>query len=265
MKRIILYQKEDLHLPEALKEALQKELQARGVELVGPENPEGAEAIVVLGGDGTLLRAAPLAYQLDIPLLGINLGRLGFLTEVSAEEAALAFSALLSGKLRVEERLIFEVEHREEKFHALNEIAVLKGPLGHMIYLAVTAEGEYLTTYYGDGLIVATPTGSTAYNLSAGGPILHPRTPALVLTPICPFMLSARPLVLPSEAEIEIRLASPSQEVHLLIDGRVNRILLPEERVKLRKAERPLKLLASPTRSYFEILRTKLGWGESKL
>jgi len=265
MKRIIIYQKEGLEIPEALKKALRKSLFEKGVEIVGPENPEGAEAIVVLGGDGTFLRATPLAYRLDLPLLGINLGRLGFLTEVSLEEAELALSALVAGKLQIEKRLLLEVEHQREVFYVLNEVAVLKGPLGRMIHLSVFAQREYLTTYYGDGLIVATPTGSTAYNLSAGGPIIHPQTSAVVLTPVCPFMLSARPLVLPSEMEIEIELASPSPEVHILLDGNLNLILEPHERFKIKKAKRFLKLLTSPTRSYFEILRTKLGWGKIKL
>ncbi len=221
--------------------------------------------MLVVGGDGTFLRAAPLAYRLDIPILGINFGKLGFLTEVQLEEAELALSNLASGKFAIEERLMFEVQFQEENFLALNEVAILKGPLGHMIHLRVLAGGEYLTTYYGDGLIVATPTGSTAYNLSAGGPILHPGAKALVLTPICPFMLSARPLVLPAEMTVEIQLVSPSREVHLVVDGGLHREIPPGGRLKVRRAERPLKLITSPTRSYFAILRDKLGWGESKV
>ncbi len=265
MRGILLYPKEGLHLPEEFRRLLRRHLEEKGIRILSPENPEGAEAVLVVGGDGTFLRAAPLAYRLNVPILGINFGKLGFLTEVQLEEAELALSLLTSGRFAIEERLMLEIHFRGETFLALNEAAILKGPLGHMIHLRVLAGEEYLTTYYGDGLIVATPTGSTAYNLSAGGPILHPGARAMVLTPICPFMLSARPLVLPAEMNLEIQLVSPSQEVHLVVDGGIYREIPPGERLRVQKAERPLKLIASPTRSYFAILRDKLGWGESKV
>ncbi|HFC97019.1 MAG TPA: NAD(+)/NADH kinase [Thermosulfurimonas dismutans] len=259
--RAILYLKEGLSLPPPLVDLLEK----MGIETVSPRRGEGADFVLVVGGDGTLLRAAPVAHQLDLPILGINYGKLGFLTEIQLEEAELALSRLLRGDLPQEERMLLRVNLKGEEFLALNEAAILKGPLGHMIHLRVRAGEEYLTTYYGDGLIAATPTGSTAYNLSAGGPILHPRTQALVLTPICPFMLSARPLVLPAETRVEIQLISPSPEVHLVVDGRINRELPAGGKVTIQRHPRPLKLLTSPTRSYFTILRDKLGWGESKI
>ncbi len=265
MKKVVLIIKEGLKLPAPLEKVLEEELSGHGIKIVGPEEAEGAQALIVLGGDGTLLHAAPLAYRLDLPLLGINLGRLGFLTEISVWEAPQALSALREGRLREEKRLVLEVKHPEGTYQALNEVAILKGPLGHMIHLRVIAQREYLTTYYGDGLIIATPTGSTAYNLSAGGPIICPETEAIVLTPICPFMLNARPLVLPASVELEVILTSPSPEVHILLDGRRNLSLAPGEPFTICRAPRPLRLLTFPTRSYFEILRNKLGWGESKV
>ncbi|QJA06389.1 NAD(+)/NADH kinase [Thermosulfurimonas marina] len=264
MKRVLLYPKEGLKLPPDLEGLLEGRFREAGIELTRKPSPP-PDLVLVIGGDGTLLRAAPLAWKLDVPILGINFGKLGFLTEVSLEEVELALERLLEGEFRTEARLMLEVRYGEETFQALNEAAILKGPLGHMIHLRVTVSGEYLTTYYGDGLLVATPTGSTAYNLSAGGPILHPATEALVLTPICPFMLSARPLVLPAETEITVQLISPSPEVHLVVDGGHHRVLGPGQSVHLRRSERPLKLITSPTRSYFAILRDKLGWGESKV
>ncbi|RUM88598.1 MAG: hypothetical protein DSZ24_03265 [Thermodesulfatator sp.] len=264
MQRVLLYLKEGLKLPPDLEDLLERCFAQAGVELTSKPTPP-LDLVLVIGGDGTLLRAAPLAWKLDVPILGIHFGKLGFLTEVELEEAELALQHLLRGEFRTEARLMLEVHYRGEQFQALNEAAILKGPLGHMIHLRVTASGEYLTTYYGDGLLVATPTGSTAYNLSAGGPILHPATEALVLTPICPFMLSARPLVLPAETEICVELLSSSPQVHLVVDGGYHRVLEPGEGVYLRRAARPLKLITSPTRSYFAILRDKLGWGQSKL
>jgi len=265
MRTVLLFVKEGLELPVEFRQLLRRTLEEKGVRILSPKAPEGAEAVLVVGGDGTFLRAAPLAWELDVPILGINFGKLGFLTEVQLEEAELALTRLAAGEFSIEERLMFRVHFHDEEFLALNEVAVLKGPLGHMIHLRVRAGGEYLTTYYGDGLIVATPTGSTAYNLSAGGPILHPRAQALVLTPICPFMLSARPLVLPSETLVEIQLISPSPEVHLVVDGSLHRELPPGGKLTVKEAERPLRLITSPTRSYFAILRDKLGWGESKI
>ncbi len=261
MKFYLTY-RDDLRKSPTLREILNA-FQKAGAHLVS--SPKEADYLVVVGGDGTLLRAVPVAYQWDLPIVGINLGRLGFITEVAPSEVETLLEKLLSGEVEVEERMAFEVVHEDEWFCCLNEVAVLKGPLGHMIRLTVRADGAYLTTYYGDGLLVSTPTGSTAYNLSAGGPIIHPKTEALVITPICPFMLSARPLVLPSNLSLEVTLSSPSQEVHLLVDGRINRILAPERSLFIKKAERPIKLVTSPTRNYFDILRNKLGWGESKL
>ena len=266
MAQILLVVKKDATIPPRLKEALEREFLARGVEIITrPEEARDLLAIVVLGGDGTFLRSAPLAYRLNVPLLGVNLGKLGFLTEITEDEAERAFADLVAGRAEIEERLLLQVSHRGETFLALNEAAIIKGPLGHMIHLEVNFGERPLSVYHGDGLIIATPTGSTAYNLSAGGPIVHPQTQALILTPICPFMLSARPVVLPPSAPLLAGLLYPAEEVHLLVDGYINRTLAFGEKVEIKKAPGALKLVRSPTRDYFEILRAKLGWAATNL
>ncbi|NPA48518.1 MAG: NAD(+)/NADH kinase [Thermodesulfobacteria bacterium] len=261
MPAILLIVKHRASLPDRIKDALKRQFLDRGIDIVHqPEEAEELIGIVVLGGDGTLLRSAPLAYRLDVPLLGVNLGKLGFLTEVTEEEAEKAFEDLALGRAAIEERLLLEVQHGEETFLALNEAAILKGPLGHMIHIRVNYGARLLSIYHGDGLIISTPTGSTAYNLSAGGPIVHPQCDAIILTPICPFMLSARPIVISPQEELRASLLYKAQEVHLIVDGYVNRTLSLEEEVVIKKAPGALKLVRSPTRDYFEILRAKLGW-----
>jgi len=252
-------------IPPALERALDQCLRRRGVELVPDLSTPGLKAILVLGGDGTFLRAVPAAYEKDIPLLGINLGRLGFLTEITLEEACPVLEALVQDNCALEERLLLEVHYQKETFYALNEAAIIKGPLGHMIHLRVHREEKEITIYHGDGLIISTPTGSTAYKLSAGGPIVYPTSDVFVLTPVCPFMLSARPIVIPATRALRVELLSRTEEVHLLLDGYINKTLRAGERVILRKAPRPLKIVRSMTRDYFEILRTKLGWSTPKV
>ena len=261
MSKVLLVVKKGLPLPKGLEEDLREILLAHGFELTKDQKEEDLSAIIVLGGDGTFLRSAPLAYERDIPLLGINFGRLGFLTEVTLEEAFKAVEALARGEYQIEERFLLQVCHRGEEFLVLNEAAILKGPLGHMIHLEVEARGKLLTIYHGDGLILATPTGSTAYNLSAGGPIVYPTCRLIILTPICPFMLSARPIVIPGDFEVRARLKREAEEVHLILDGHINRLFNFGEEICFRPAPRPLKFVRSPTRDYFGILRAKLGWG----
>ncbi len=263
--KILLFLKEGCLIPPIIKEAIDICLRKHSLKITSDLGDEqDVKAILVLGGDGTLLRAAPLAYRLDVPLLGINLGHLGFLTEVATTEAYTAFQALAEDRYQIEERLLLQVEYRGEKFYALNEAAIIKGPLGHMIHIQVNVHKHELTIYHGDGLIVSTPTGSTAYNLSAGGPIVHPQSQVFVITPICPFMLSVRPLVIPADISLKAKLISKTEDVHLILDGYINKTLSSGEIVHLCRAPRTLKLIKSPLRDYFEILRTKLGWAETK-
>ncbi|WP_022852874.1 NAD(+)/NADH kinase [Thermodesulfatator atlanticus] len=266
MAQILLFVKKGATIPSPIKAALERQFLKKGIEIIEKfSQSKRVLAIIVLGGDGTFLRAAPLAYRLDVPLLGINLGRLGFLTEVTLEEAEQAFRSLREGTFELEERFLLEVYFRENGYIALNEAAIIKGPLGRMIHIEVTYNEKLISVYHGDGLIISTPTGSTAYNLSAGGPIVHPLCESVILTPICPFMLSARPIVIPAAAELCAKLLYKAEEVHLLIDGHLNFTLNPGEEIKIKKAPRALKIVRSPTRDYFEILRVKLGWAEVKV
>ena len=239
----------------------------RGVSVNEGQVNHQAEAIVVLGGDGTLLHVAGKAYQLGIPLLGINLGGLGFLTEIHMDEMEQALDSLISGTLELDRRAILSVtvkvsDSTDSTYYALNEAVINKGPLGTIITLPTWADGSFLTTYRGDGLIISTATGSTAYNLSAGGPILHPGIEALILTPICPFALNARPLILPGQMKVEIQIRNATEKISLIIDGQVGHELNEGDRVEVQKAKGHLKLIKSPFRDYFTILREKLGWAK---
>jgi NAD+ kinase len=227
---------------------------------------ERVDLLVVLGGDGTLLAAAREIGTRRIPILGVNLGTVGFLAEVNPEEQYDVLARVLGGEMRTVERMRLEVRveragEERGRFLALNDAVITRGHLSRMIDLETLADGDPVATYRGDGLIVATPTGSTAYSLSAGGPILLPGLEAFVLTPISPHTLSQRPLVLPETSCIEIR-AFPREGLgQLSVDGQVGLALDAGDRVLVRRADEPAVFVASPYRSRFDILRTKLGWG----
>ncbi len=225
------------------------------------------DLLVVLGGDGTLLDVARKTGTHPVPILAVNLGTLGFLSEVGLDEAQGALERFLAGRMHVEERMRLAVhlerggrEHRVRL--ALNDAVVTKSALARIIDVETRADGVEVTTYHADGLIVATPTGSTAYSLSAGGPILVPGVGALVLTPICPHTLTQRPLVLPASVEIEIRVQPRGGEVQLTVDGQEGDLLQPGDVVRVRRAQHPVHLVVSPERNRFQVLRTKLRWGE---
>jgi len=224
------------------------------------------DLIIVLGGDGTLLAVARDSGNSAVPILGVNLGRLGFLTELNFDELYPALEKLMVGEVHVVSRMRLEVEARREGrmlgiFQALNDAVISKTALSRMIDLVAYVDGVEVTTYHADGLIVATPTGSTAYSLSAGGPLLVPNLEAFVLTPISPHSLTQRPLVLPESATIEVLVEERSGEVALTMDGQAGLDLLPGDRVKIRKSSHPVKIVASPFRSRYEILHEKLRWG----
>lgn len=232
----------------------------------GVEDHRPLDLVVVLGGDGTLLKAARLYGHRDAPILGINLGGLGFLTEIAMDEAQTLFDFILQGNYQTEERMMLKACILREgaampSLTFLNDVVINKGALARIIDLETSIGGQFLTSYRGDGLIVSTPTGSTAYNLSAGGPILHPALNSILLTPICPFTLTNRPIILRDDAVIDIRLGSKTSEVWLTFDGQVGYPLQPGDVVRVEKAEKPLRLIKTPFKNYFEILRTKLKWG----
>jgi NAD+ kinase len=229
-----------------------------------------ADLIVVLGGDGTLLSIARLVGERETPILGINLGGLGFLTEITTDEAQATLSRVLSGDYEVDRRITLEatveahadgarVVHRES-FRALNDVVINKRALGRMLELNVTAAGQRLTSYRADGLIMATPTGSTAYALSAGGPIVFPSLEIVVLAPICPHTLSNRPVVLPDSFEFEVRVKTDDNGAMLTVDGQQTARVGSNDALRVRRGKHPVALVRSP-HSYFEIWRNKLRWG----
>jgi NAD+ kinase len=261
---------------------LVEELRRRGLEPVldaesaavtghdgGIERSELARAvdlIVVLGGDGTLLSVT--RGQLGgTPVLGINMGFLGFLTEHSAEELFPMLDAVLEGRVDIQrrERLAVTVEtpHGDPVTRfVLNDAVVTKSALARVITLAVHVDGRLVSRFRADGLIVATPTGSTAYSLSAGGPILYPTLDVLVVTPICPHTLTNRPIVLSLDSVVEVRLESQSEEVYLTLDGQEGFPLTTHDLVRIRKCDEPVFLIEHPRRTYFQVLHRKLKWGE---
>jgi NAD+ kinase len=226
------------------------------------------DLLIVLGGDGTLLSAARAVGERAVPLLGVNLGTLGFLAETSSDEMYAALEQAFAGRLVVAERMRLQVEverHGQivERVLALNDAVIGKSALSRMIDLETRADGAFVTTYHSDGLIVATPTGSSAYSLSAGGPILLPEGESIVLTPICPHTLTQRPLVLPDQYKIEILvLDTRGGDVHLTVDGQVGVELEQGDRVTAARSKHPTRLLVSPHRSRFAVMREKLRWGE---
>ncbi len=226
-----------------------------------------AEVMLVLGGDGTMLSVTRLVACAGIPVLGINLGSLGFLTEVNKEEIYSAIDEMLGGRCSLEERLMLKTILRRggeviEQVSVLNDVVINKGALARIIDLEVSIDQFYLTTYKADGLIISTPTGSTAYSLSAGGPILYPTIENIVLTPICSHTLTNRPIVLSDKVTITIKLRSSSEDVFLTLDGQVGCALKTDDIIEVVKADCKAKLLVAGERGYFDVLRTKLKWGE---
>ncbi len=225
-----------------------------------------ADLLITLGGDGTLLSAARHAPD-RVPIIGVNMGTLGFLTEIRVEEFPSVLELVLAGDFEAEPRVTFEVEvrgeERKEKFRVLNDVVINKGALARIIEMWVEVSGLFVSSFRADGLIVATPTGSTAYNLSAGGPIIYPTMNAVVITPICPHMLTNRPLVLPDTFEVEIGILNQREEVFLTLDGQEGFPITERDRVFIRRSEQAVRLVQSPDKNYFDVLRKKLKWGEA--
>jgi NAD+ kinase len=229
---------------------------------------EESELIVVLGGDGTLLAAAREAAPRGVPLLPINMGSLGFLTSFTVEELYPALESALGGEVEMEERILLLVErtHEGRAFEqqlVLNEAVIHKGALARMIEMELYIDKSFVCRYRADGLIVATPTGSTAYSMSAGGPIVHPSVESILITPICPHTLSDRPVVVSDTSSIEVRIVQNSDSVFLTLDGQTGVPMQASDRVNITRAKERLKLIQPPNKTYFEILRSKLKWGEA--
>ena len=229
--------------------------------------PARADLLIVLGGDGTLLSVARLSGVESIPVLGINLGGLGFLTEISKEETFPVLEKIMAGDFETEQRLMLKatILRRGEiigESTVLNDIVINKGVLARIIDMETHIDGAYLTTFKADGLILATPTGSTAYSLAAGGPIVYPSLNSIIVNPICPHTITNRPLVVPDTSTVKIILKTADQNVHITLDGQVGMPLQGGDVVEAHKAPGHIQLIRSPYKTYFELLRTKLRWGE---
>jgi NAD+ kinase len=278
------------HQPEALETTcrLIEWLNARGIQLVGTPELEleriehqtgcaveikareelaaSVDLIAVLGGDGTMIATARMMGDAEVPVLGINYGGLGYLAEFRVDEMFPALEAILAGDYRLDVRVMLAVELTRgaeilTRSRVLNDVVINKSALARIIEIEARLNDQFVNSFRADGLIVSTPTGSTAYNLSAGGPVIYPSMNAVVITPICPFTLSNRPIVVPDDALIELSLKTPDEEVALTLDGQVGFPLKAGDRVLIRKSRTMFNLVQPTNRNYFEVLRDKLRWG----
>ncbi len=252
-------------------------LKDRDIKMTGKPVPAGesrrrtddlseADLVVVLGGDGTMISTARMIGDTDALILGINYGSLGYLTEFRIEEMTLALEAIIAGEYEIDRRVMLDAElRRGEKTLAtgrvLNDVVINKSALARIIKIEVALNSLYVNSFRADGLIIATPTGSTAYNLSAGGPIIYPSMNAVVLTPICPFTLTNRPIVIPDTAEIELTLDNENEGVVLSLDGQTGFPMKAADKVVIRKSATTFNLVLPSNRNYFDVLRDKLKWG----
>lgn len=252
-------------------------LAKRGIAMVGepipadaikPENELtlDADLIIVLGGDGTMISTARLVGDQNVLVLGVNYGSLGYLTDFRIEEMFPALESIIAGKYEIDRREMLTAEHwrggeRLVTGRVLNDVVINKSALARIIDIEVKLNGLFVNTFRADGLIVATPTGSTAYNLSAGGPIIYPSMNAVVLTPICPFTLSNRPIVVPDDARIDLTLENENEGVVLSLDGQTGYTMKAGDEVVIRKSKTTFNLVQPENRNYFDVLRDKLKWG----
>jgi NAD+ kinase len=279
LKKIGLVIKSDAKAKKKAAE-LERWLRSRKIEIVrektvesGQKNTAGSlspapsdlDCIFVLGGDGTFLSAVRWIGDRDIPILGIKFGEVGFLAEIAEENLYTAAEKVLKGDfiLRPRMRLSVKVRRRNETLAretVLNDVVINRGALARLAHIETYIDNHWLTTYSADGLIVATPTGSTAYSLAAGGPVIHPAVPGIILTPICPFTLTNRPLIVPESANIKIRLAEGSSDIILTFDGQKGLEIDDRDEIVIQKGPQPIHLITLPDRQYFDILKNKLKW-----
>ena len=239
-----------------------------GATRLRPEDIGEIDMLLTLGGDGTLLRGARMVAPFGVPVLGVNLGHLGFLTSFGPDELEHGLTRLMSGETELDERMVLEIraESAEGVVHttclALNDAVLHRGGKARMIRMAVRAHDEEVGTYSADGIILATPTGSTAYSLSAGGPIVSPVVDCIIATPICPHTLAVRPLVLSAAETVTVEVLTPSGPLILTVDGQESANLVPGDRVVARRTDPPLRLVRFPGQTFFSTLRRKLRWGD---
>ena len=230
------------------------------------EISQQADLLIVLGGDGTLLSVAQAAHPYNIPILAVNLGSLGFLAEISIDELYPTLENILAGKFEIENRMLLNAciwrnGEKVEDHNVLNDVVINKGVVARVINLQVLVNGQYMTSYRADGLIIATPTGSTAYSLSAGGPIIHPSMHTLVLSPICPFTLTNRSILIPDQSVIQVKLAAEYDDVRVTLDGQEGYDMRAGDILEIKKTKTSLQLIRGPNKNYYQILRDKLHWG----
>ena len=227
---------------------------------------EQADLLIALGGDGTLLGVARAAYPYSVPILAVNLGSLGFLAAISIEELYPTLENILAGKFEIENRMLLNAcvwrnGDKVENHNVLNDIVINKSVVARVINLQVFVNDQYMTSYRADGLIIATPTGSTAYSLSAGGPIIHPSMHTLVLSPICPLMLTNRSILIPDQSVIQVKLSGKYDDVRITLDGQEGYDMKAEDILEIKKTKTTLQLIRGPNKNYYQILRDKLHWG----
>lgn len=268
VKRVGLIIKKDDRKAMEHAERVTRWLTSQGIETRLDTITPDLDLLIALGGDGTLLHIAEEAARHSIPVAGINLGNLGFLTEYAENETEHALQCITRSNVVIENRLMLKTRvcRRDQPTryrYALNDIVINKQTLDRLLHLATRAGNDYITTYKADGLIFSTPTGSTAYNLSAGGPLVHPGLATILVTPICPFMLSSRPIILPATTPITVEFEKNgnAENAQVIVDGQPCWEMADGDRLEVEPAEHPLRLIASSTRDYFTILRNKLHWG----
>ncbi len=252
----------EYYLDQRLAQAISSEKSA-----VKKDIPKLVDVVVVLGGDGTFLSVSRLLKDYETPILGVNLGGLGFLTEFTVDELFPIMEKIIKGDFETEKRgMITSKVVRENKqigkYAVLNDLVINNGPVSRIVDLAIYIDGSHITTFKADGIIFSTPTGSTAYSLSAGGPIVYPTLPVIVITPICPHILTNRPLVVSSERDIRVKVLTDIQNTYLTLDGQIGITLYQDDEILLKSSDDFVNLIKSPFRDYFSILKTKLMWGE---
>ncbi len=252
-------------------EHLSRWLKKKNVEVHIDKILPDMDILIILGGDGTLLHIAEKAACHSIPVIGINLGNLGFLTELTQGEAEEALEKIFSGSVTIENRQMLRAHlssdgQNSKSRYALNDIVINKNSLDRLLHLTTKANDAYITTYKADGLIFSTPTGSTAYNLSTGGPLVYPGLASILVTPICPFMLGSRPILLPPNMKVTTRFDRENyrKNANIIIDGQHSWIMKKSDTLVIDSAKHPLRLIISPHRDYFAILRNKLHWGNQE-
>jgi NAD+ kinase len=252
--------------PEIERERIEHETGCSVSQVQSDDLAAAVDLVLVLGGDGTMIATARMIGDEEVPVLGVNYGSLGYLTEFRIEELYDALEMILADNYRLDKRVMLAVElfrgpDLVTRNRVLNDVVINKSALARIIEIEAYLNKQFVTSFRADGLIVSTPTGSTAYNLSAGGPIIFPSMNAMVVTPICPFTLSNRPLVVPDDAVIELLMKTDQEDVSLTLDGQVGYSLEVDDRVVIRKSRTTFNLIQPSNRNYFDVLRDKLRWG----